>query len=77
MLVLLKIASLIVWTVAVLIAFAWLGLIGFNYLTGACHGWGQCSAQTSFLNNAFGLFFVLGILIDGTKWLLRRRGPLA
>jgi hypothetical protein len=76
MLRLLKIASVIIWTVAVLIAFAWLGLAGIDYLRGLCHGLGECSARVSSLNDAFGVFFVLGCLLDGTEWLIRRRrGP--
>jgi hypothetical protein len=78
MLQLLKGASIIVWLVAVLIAFAWMGLAGFDYFTGSCHGLSECSVRVSSLNNAFGLFFILGCLLDGTEWLIRRRrGPPA
>jgi hypothetical protein len=78
MLQLIKGASIIVWLVAVLIAFVWMSLIGIDYFTGSCHGFGECSARASSLNNAFGLFFMLGCLLDGTEWLIRRRrGPRA
>jgi hypothetical protein len=75
---LLRIAPVAVCTVACLLALAWLGLAGIDYLTRSCHGVRECSPQVSFLNDAFGLFFGLGVLIDGAEWLIRWRcGPRA
>jgi hypothetical protein len=70
----LRMASIVVWSIAALLAFVWIGLIGFEYLSGSCHGVQECSATASFLNNAFFLFFALGILIDGTERLIGWRG---
>jgi hypothetical protein len=68
MLLLLRI---VVWSMVALLACAWLVLFGFKYLSGSCHGLQDCAAQTLSLNNAFFLFFALGILIDGTELLIR------
>ncbi len=68
---LLRIASIAVWTIATLVALAWLVLVGIDFFSGACHGVQACFAKASLLNNAFWLFFVLGILIDGTERLIR------
>jgi hypothetical protein len=68
---LLRMASIAVWTIAALIATAWLGLVGFEFLSGSCHGVRECFARASSLNSAFSLFFVLGILIDGTERLIQ------
>jgi hypothetical protein len=71
-------ASTVAWSIVALLAFAWIGLIGLDYLSGSCHGVQECSAGASLLNNTFFLFFALGILIDGSQRLIRwRHGPPA
>jgi hypothetical protein len=48
-------------------AFAWVGLVTIDYFAESCHGLQECLAQASFLNDAFFVFFLSGILIDGTN----------
>lgn len=69
----LRIASVAVWTIATLIAMAWLVRIGIAFFSGACRGAQACFAQASWLNDAFWPFFALGVLIDGTERLIRWR----
>jgi hypothetical protein len=31
-------ATTVAWSIVALLAFAWIGLIGLDYLSGSCHG---------------------------------------
>jgi hypothetical protein len=71
-----RIASVLAWTVVGTTAIGWLAIVAIAYLSGHCHGTAECSGRASWLNDAFWLFFAVGVLVDGTQWLMewRRRG---
>ena len=69
----LQIASIIVWTAVGMTASGWVAMVAIDYPSGSCHGFQDCSARASFLNNAFWLFFAVGALLDGTERLMRWR----
>jgi hypothetical protein len=66
-----RIVSVVAWTVVGITAIGWLAVVAIDYLSGACHGMQDCSGRALFLNDAFWLFFAVGVLVDGTEWLLR------
>jgi hypothetical protein len=68
-----RIASIVAWTVVGITAIGWLAVVAIVYLSGDCHGMQECYGRGSFLNDAFWLFFAVGVLLDGTEWLMRGR----
>jgi hypothetical protein len=66
-----RIASVIAWTVVGVTATGWLAVAVTAYLSGNCHGMQECYGRALFLNDVFWLFFAVGVLIDGTEWVMR------